>query len=409
MLLADYFKQTYVSIKTHKIRTVLAMFGIIWGTIAIILLLAITNGFYAKSMEDLAFLTNGIIFGWPAHTSKSYHGLPEGTKVHLEQNSYAKIIHAIPHLQSSSPLYTKEVLISYQNKSVSCTLNGVGTSHVNILQMKLSNESRFLNALDLDKNQKIVVLDFKLKGILFPNASPLKKTIFINSIPFKIVGFQTEEGQINLGGWNNNIYIPYTTFLALYGALDVEAIFLVPNVVQDTGLIKKHLQNLLASVNHYDPTDDEAFRIPDLETQQVFIVWFFRIIKLFLGFCGLLTLSVGGVSVANMMFLIVKERTAEIGLRKALGAKESQILLQFMIETFFIVAGGGFFGGSIAVMLITFMQHLHLPAWLGTPYISWSSFSFALLILLLLGFIAGFFPARQAARLDPIKALTSIC
>jgi putative ABC transport system permease protein len=138
----------------------------------------------------------------------------------------------------------------------------------------------------------------------------------------------------------------------------------------------------------------------------VFFTWFFRVVELFLGFCGLLTLSVGGLGTANMMFLIVAERTHEIGLRMALGAKQAHILWQFVLETLLLVSMGGIIGALVSIGILFSMRAYGLPEWLGIPHISFGTALSTIFILAFVGLVAGFFPARRAANMEPVRALT---
>ncbi len=406
----DLSRQILLSIWTHKIRTSLALFGIMWGTMTVTLLLALGNGFYKKSMENLAFLNNGTIFAWAGRTSKPYAGIPQGQNIQLGINDFLEIMQNIPGIQWYSPEFAKESLFQYQNKETKSSLMGVGPGYETTMQFKiLPGKSRFFNELDLTQQNRVVYLDATLTKILFAMEDPIGKTIYIQQIPFVVIGVSDPDKNTGIvfSGNKTRGYIPYTTYLALQGLEDINTIFLTPKNIEDSVRIKNNLKNLLAAKLHYDPSDDEAFHMPDLEDKQVFISWFFFIIELFLGFCGALTLSVGGLGVANMMFLIVTERTREIGLRKALGASEKNILLQFLCETLLIVGLGGAIGIGISIASLFVLSHLHLPDWMGNPYISAFSAGLTIFILMTVGLLAGYFPAKRAANMEPVKALLS--
>lgn len=405
----DLGRQIALSIWTHKIRTSLALFGIMWGTMTVTLLLALGNGFYEKSMENLAFLNNGTIFAWAGTTSKPHAGLPQGQKIRLEIDDFLEIMKNIPGIQWFSPEFSNETLFQYQDKETKSLLMGVGPGYEKTMQFKiLPGKSRFFSELDLAKQNRVVYLDAPLTKILFPKEDPLGKIIFIQQIPFTVIGVADPEKNTGIVFTGSHTgYIPYTTYLALQGRENINTIFLTPAKIEDSVRIKNNLKNLLAAKLHYDPSDDEAFHIPDLEDKQVFISWFFFIIQLFLGFCGALTLSVGGLGVANMMFLIVTERTREIGLRKALGASENNILIHFLSETLCIVGLGGAIGIGLSAALLFVLPFFHLPDWMGNPYVSIFSASITIAILMMVGLLAGYFPAKRAANMEPVKALLS--
>ncbi|HEX2548663.1 MAG TPA: ABC transporter permease, partial [Gammaproteobacteria bacterium] len=346
MRFIDLFRQIILSIWTHKIRTCLALFGIIWGTMTVTLLLALGNGFYEKSMQNLAFLKNGTIFAWAGTTSKPYAGIPQGQKIHLEINDFLEIMQNIPGIQWYSPEFADETLFQYQNKETKSLLLGVAPGYETTMQFEIAaGKSRFFNTVDLMQKNRVVYLDAPLRKVLFGTVDPVGKTIFIKHVPFLVIGVADPEKNAGIVfSGSHTGYIPYSTYLAIKGIENINTIFLTPDKIEDSVRIKNNLKNLLAAKLHYDPSDDEAFHMPDLEDKQVFISWFFFIIELFLGFCGALTLSVGGLGVANMMFLIVTERTREIGLRKAIGASEKNILTHFLFETLVLVGLGGMIG-----------------------------------------------------------------
>jgi putative ABC transport system permease protein len=371
------------------------------------LLLALGNGFYDKSMQNLAFLNNGTIFAWPGSTSKPFAGLPQGQKVYLGIQDFLELMQNIPGVKWYSPVFSSKTLFQFQNKEVDGSLQGIAPGFDVTMQIKKIGKSRFIDPLDINQQNHVVFIDAELKKILFAENEAIGKTLMINQVPFTIIGVADpdDESSINFGD-NRSAYIPYTTYLAMLGAQNINTIFLTPQHILDASRIKNNLKNLLAAKLHFDPTDDEAIHMPNLEEQQTFITWFFRIIELFLGFCGGLTLSVGGLGIANMMFLIVTERTREIGLRKAIGASETTILRQFLYETLFLVSVGGVIGALISFAMLSIVPYVHLPDWMGRPHVSFFTGSMTVIILMTVGLLAGYFPAKRAAMMEPVKALT---
>lgn len=403
----DLLRQISYSLWSHKIRTCAALFGIIWGTITVILLLALSNGFYEKSIKNLAFINNGTIFAWGGVTSKPYAGLPQGQRIHLQLKDVLEIVQDIPGIQWFSPVYHLNKETQYQNKNVNASIEAVADGYDKTMQLRILPGGRFIDVLDIQNKNHVVFLDDVLKKILFGKEEAVGKIVTIQGLPFTVIGVADPDNDsaVNFRWGENNAYIPYTTYLGIFGQQDISMIFLTPQSAADTPRIKRNLKNILAMKFHYDPSDEDAFRIPNLEDDQIFFTWFFRVIELFLLFCGTLTLSVGGLGTANMMFLIVTERTREIGLRMALGAEQSHIMLQFILETLTLVSLGGFIGALISGILLTILKHAHLPDWLGTPHISSMTVLMTVLVLVMVGLIAGYFPARRAANMEPVRAL----
>lgn len=406
MFFLDLFKQILFSLWSHKIRTCAALFGIVWGTITVILLLALGNGFYSANIKNLAFLNNGTIFAWPGVTSKPYAGLPEGQKIHLPIKDLLEIVQDIPGIKSFSPDYSFTGELHYKKKHINASVQGVASGYDKTQQLVYLPGGRFIDPLDVEKKNRVVFLDDSLKTILFGSEEAVNKQVLILGVPFTVIGVADKNNKSAVKFMReNNAFIPYTTYLAIKGQQDIRLIFITPESILDTPRIKNNLKNILAMKFRYDPTDEDAFHIPNLEAEQNFITWFFRVIELFLLFCGVLTLSVGGLGTANMMFLIVTERTREIGLRMALGAEQSHIMLQFILETLLLVSLGGIIGAVISGIILAILQQMHLPEWLGSPHISWMTASITTIILAIVGLTAGYFPARRAANMEPVKAL----
>jgi len=405
MYLNDLLKQIVVTLLAHKIRSCLALFGIVWGSVTVFLLLALSNGFYTTQIKKLAFLNNATIFAWPGITSKPFAGMPQGQNIHIELNDFLRIVHNIPGIKTFSPAFHHESTLQYQDKNVAGNVQAVASGYQEIQQVSLLPGSRFIDPIDILHKNRVVFLDNSVKTILFGKENAFGKKVSIDGLPFTVIGTTDPDHASAIKWMDNSIYVPYTTYLAIHGKQDVAMMFLLPYNAKEAPRIKQDFIHLLAAKYHFDPTDDDAIHMPNLESPQQFITWFFRVVAFFLGACGALTLSVGGLGVANMMFLIVTERTREIGLRMALGARQIDILLQFLCETFLLITLGGVLGFIVSKSLLALINTIGIPEWLGTPYISWTTILTTSLILSGVGLLAGYYPARRAANMKPIQAL----
>ena len=225
----------------------------------------------------------------------------------------------------------------------------------------------------------------------------------INNIPFTVIGVLAE----NNGDTGDRVIISNQSYTTLYGDTYVSFFWVLPKPDTDPVQFEHLLRSYFARKCHFDKNDKGALGLWSSYKMSQFIRWFFIGVQLFLGACGAMILAVGSIGVANIMFLIVTERTYEIGLRKAIGATDRQILLQLLFEALIIIGIGGCLGICIALVTIITLQHITLPHWLGTPVLSWITVGITIFILGLVGLIVGFFPARRAARMDPIEALMS--
>jgi putative ABC transport system permease protein len=199
--------------------------------------------------------------------------------------------------------------------------------------------------------------------------------------------------------------IPYTTFIAVWGDWNVNNLVVQPEPPNDSAPLKKALYRYLGQKYRFDPEDEGALGIWDTVRDNRFVDWFFWGLQALLGLSGALTLGAGGIGVANVMFLIVRERTREIGVRMAVGAQDWHVLGQVLLEALLMVAMGGALGFAFSALVIGALQLAPLPDWLGRPQFSASVGLLAAGVLALVGLVAGLFPARRAARMDPVKAL----
>jgi putative ABC transport system permease protein len=259
----------------------------------------------------------------------------------------------------------------------------------------------------VSKAQYVVVLGESINKSVFKGEKAIGKMITLWGIPFTVIGVLKDSAGSGGAGWlSQKAMIPYTTMIQIKGNLDVGMFSAMPKKVSEALMVKQGVKNYLANLLHYNPADTGALNSPDLTKLMRYFTIFFLAIEVFLGFCGLLTLIVGGISVANMMFLMVTERTREIGLRMALGAKRKNILFLVLLETFLIVALGGFAGIVFSKAVVLIFDNVALPSWLGQPHIHSWTMMITVLILFLVTFLAGIFPARSASRMQPVDALS---
>ncbi len=408
MNLAELFHQTLNSLRTHKLRSFLALFGIMWGTLSVILLMALGNGFYNHNQHEMLKIANGQIFMRVGMTSKPFEGRPSGQLLHLKTDDLFTMADHIPQIKLITPLLnfaTAQVTMTSKKHQITATAEGVSTDYIDVTQTDIAPGGHFFNRLDQQHNNKVIFLDNKIKQVLFPHSNPINKTVWVSGIPFKVIGYKPPQKQ---GGahWRGNLaYMPYTTYKQLWGNQDTSEVALItqkPSQVDNTKLAIRHY---LAHRLHFDPKDTQAVMMPDLTKIVHFFDWFFWGIKTFLIFCGALTLAVGGIGVANIMFLIVSERTSEIGLRLALGAPDGSILWQVLLESLMLVFIGGMAGIAVAMAIVTTLQHLPLPDWIGTPTVSPTAMIVSFITLACVGIFAGYFPAKKAALLEPVIAL----
>ena len=391
-----------------KLRTFLSLFGIMWGTISVVLLLSLGQSFYQTAQVRLSPLVDGAIVGFPSYTSVSYNGLPKRRQINLKAKDVVNLKKVIPGIKSSTPVmrgtdgyarFVRNGLYSYSS------VNGVDGDYLRSGNILSRPGGRYLSDNDIKNRSKVIFLGSKVAAALFRgNESPIGKKIYYKGIPLLVIGVQIKDQP---AAWANRVsFIPYSTYIEFFGDENVGFFWVMPKVSDGAENLQKNIVRYYSNKFSFSPEDKQAISIVDLRKAFEFFQWFFKSINLFLAFCGLLTLAVGGISVANMMFLIVTERTHEIGLKLALGAKDKHILGQVLLEAFVIVFLGGLLGFLVSSIVLISLAGIALPGWLGVPSLSIPVLIGTVIILAIVAFLSGFFPALKASRLQPVEALS---
>lgn len=408
MYLLQLIRQFLSDMRARKLRTFLAMFGIGWGTVAVILLLAIGGGFHAASQKAMHGMGDHIIVIWPSRTTKAFEGMQPGRQISLKSSDVIQMGETLSEIGPYSPEIRRgSHNLQIDDHRVKASVSGVVSDYGQIRNMIPMPGGRFLNDWDIEKRRRVVFIGNKIKKKLFDDGEAVGKTVLLDGRPFVVIGTLVEKTQSSSysGRDADKAVIPYTTFIAMWGNQNVNNIIVQPNPSRNSEPMKKAIYTYLGQKYRFDPTDEGALSMWDTVEIDRFTDWFFWGLQALLGLGGALTLGAGGIGVANVMFLIVRERTREIGLRMAVGARDWHILLQVMLEASLMVALGGLAGFGFSMLVIWGIQSAPTPDWLGHPQFSPIVGTVTLGVLALVGLTAGIFPARRASRLDPVKAL----
>ena len=394
--------------RTRKLRTTLALFCIAWGTVAVVLLLSIGGGFHRASSKAMHGMGDSIVVVWPGRTTKAFAGMQPGRQLSLKADDVIKMGRALPEIAHASPeLIRDELTLRFGKHRTKSSVAGVVPAYEHMRNMIPAEGGRFLHPLDVDERRRTIFIGYKIKEKLFGDEAAVGQTIQVDGRPFLVVGTLAPKLQTsNYAGQDaDRAYIPYSTFIATWGNQNVNNILLSPEPADASAAMTKAVYTYLGQQYRFDPDDEGALGIWDTVEMDRFTNFFFWGLQAFLGLGGALTLGAGGIGVANIMFLIVRERTREIGVRMAVGARDAHIMGQVLLEALLIVTIGGLLGFSFSAAVITAIQLAPTPDWLGTPEISPLIGAATLSILALVGLCAGLFPARRAARMNPVRAL----
>jgi putative ABC transport system permease protein len=393
---------------TRKLRTALALFGIAWGTVSVVLLLAVGDAFHATSNKAMHGMGESLVIVWPSRTTKPFAGMQPGRAIEMKADDVLAMAAAVPEIGLASPELTHwGRTVAFGSHRVKAAVSGVVPDFEVMRNMIPLPGGRFLNARDVAERRRSIFLGDELKRKLFGDDPGVGQTVLVDGRPFVVVG--TLQKKIQSSSYSgpdaDRAQIPYSTFIAVWGNWNVSNLLLAPNPPGASEPMKKAVYQYLGRKYRFDPTDEGSLFIWDTVEMDRFTNWFFWGLKALFGLGGVLTLGAGGIGVANIMFLIVRERTREIGVRLAVGARDGQILGQVLLEAFLIVGLGGFLGLAFSGLVILLVQVLPMPDWLGKPELSPTVGLLTFVVLALVGLAAGIFPARRAARLDPVRAL----
>jgi putative ABC transport system permease protein len=403
----NYLRQFLRDLRSQKLRAALTLFGLVWGTASVTLLLAFGEGLQARLIKNIRGLGENIVICWPAQTSKPWEGLPRNRKITIKDDDIDALRREVPGLSAISGEYSSDnKKFKVGHKVLVPGMTGANPIFAAMRNLIPQTGGRYVNDLDMDERRRIVFLGDGLKKDLFGDEEAVGKYVNVNGVPFLVVGvMQKKEQDSNYQGSDTDrASIPATTFRAMYGQQKYGNFVLQVADADTVEVAKDKVIATLAKIHRFDPTDSEAVRMWDVTENEKFLRSFMLGFRIFLGVMGVLTLVVAGIGVSNIMNVVVEERTKEIGVKMALGARQRAIISQFLFETLLLTALGGAIGFGISAGICAAFP-ASLDEYVGTPAISLQVGATTTAVLGLIGFLAGFFPARSAARLNPVEAL----
>ena len=403
----DAVRQMWRDVRSQKLRTFLTVFGIIWGTVSVTLLLAFGKGMQRQMTVNAAGIGDGICIAWPGLTSIPFEGLGKGRKMRVNEDDIDAVRREAPGLRAISSEYSQTMKLNYGAKTVAVDISGVAPEFGTMRNVNPRPDGRFINPTDMREQRRVLFIGNKLAEQVFGQTPPVGKTVMLGGSPFLIVGVLEKKVQQSSysGRDNQKGFIPGSTFRALTGEKWVDNIIYQPAVLKDSKTTNDAVRRVLAGRLRFAPDDKEALSVWDTTEEFAFLGTFFLSFRLFLGIIGSFTLIVGGIGVSNIMNVVVEERTKEIGIKMALGAKTPWILRQFLLETLLITAMGGLIGFVVSITVCAIFPKFGVTEYVGDPDVSLSVALLTAAILGLTGLFAGYFPARDASRLDPVVAM----
>jgi putative ABC transport system permease protein len=395
-------------LRAQKVRTLLTLFGIVWGTVAIVVLLAFGMGFKRQLSITMHGIGDQVAIMFPGRTTKPFEGFGIGRPMSLIEEDALILAQQIPAINRISPEYMRyDVQVRVAENILTPAISGVYPVYGDMRNIIAEPNGRFINEQDMRDRKRVVVLGDKVKELLFGKEEAVGQLVQVGQIPFLVIGVMQKKTQSS--SYNrrdqDRIFVPASTFASVYGTTHLSNMIFTSADPMRSEETLTQVREVLGKRYKTDPTDKDAFWIWDTAEMDRFFFYFFLAFNVFMGVIGSFTLAVGGIGVANIMFIVVQERTKEIGIRRAVGAKRVTILSQFFGETMFIVFLGSAVGFLIALGITQAMQYIPIKEFVGTPEISVEVAIVTALLLGLIGVAAGVMPARKAANLNVVECL----
>jgi putative ABC transport system permease protein len=393
-------------------RAFLTVAAIAWGTVAILLLLAFGEGLRHQMMKSRRGMGENIAVWWPGETSKVWQGLPTGRPIRPRNDVVEYLRRKLPDLVGVAGEIHIFRPVIYGKIQQNARIVGASASYGELRHHFPQEGGRFFNERDEEQKRRVAFLGDAIAYELFGDVDPVGKTLSVGGSPFLVIGVLQKKLQMgNYGGMDaDHITIPLSTLEAVFGYQQVE--MLVIKVAQPGQMpdALNRFAEALSARYRFDPTDAEVIQVWDTAEGAKIMNQVMVGLQIFLGIIGGLTLLIGGIGVANIMYAVVKEKTREIGVQMALGARRGWITGPFVLQGVAYTMLGGLMGMAISMVIIVLLGFVPVEGnqaleFMGKPTLSWQIAVITALILGTIGILAGYFPARRAASVDPAETL----
>ncbi len=413
MVLHDLIRDVFQTLWAHKLRTALTMFGIAWGVISIVLMVAAGEGLRQGQAKVAQNFGKDLMIIFAGRTSLQAGGARAGRRIEFEDTELPYLAEQSPDCEYILPEVGQDSVRIHSNFNASAQMIAGSYPPFADIRSITVGEGRFYNWNDVAEGRKVAFLGTEVRKQLFAGRNVLGENIYINDIPYKVIGVMKAKDQdSSYDGFDvNKIFLPYTAIHDDFPNKPpskphgLDRLLVAPKSVGQHSACKNQILGALARVHGFDPHDTEAANVWDTIEEAEAFEAMTNGMKTFLGAVGFTTLFLGGLGVMNVMLVAVRERTREIGVRKAVGALRRNIMMQFFLETIIVVFVSGGLGMAISFGFCALFNLLPMPQFFAGLLPTWQSAAMSVGLLGTVAVLAAMYPARQAARIDPIEAL----
>ncbi|MGV6828258.1 MAG: ABC transporter permease [Flavobacteriales bacterium] len=416
MLNKDRWNEILEALNANRFRTLMTAFGVFWGIMILVLLLALTNGLKNGVKAGFGDFATNSIFMWSQGTSISYKGLPKGRRVRFKIEDVGILKQQIPELKYVSPRnqlggYRGANNVTRNEKTGAFSVSGDYPEFIYQKPMEII-EGRFLSYSDINEKRKVAVIGKDVvKALYNKGEKPLETYIKINGVNFMVIGvFKASNSQGDDEEDANTVFIPFSTFSQVFNYGD-RVSWMAITAQDQTSItsLKPKIFSIIKKQHSIHPDDERAIGNFDLAEQFGRIMGLFSILSFVGFFVGTLVLLSGAIGISNIMLIVVKERTKEIGIRRALGASPWNIRLQILQESLLLTIISGMagiaFASGVIWLLNSILEKIGPVENFANPSVNISIVIIALLILIIFGVLAGLIPAIRATKMKPVDAL----
>ena len=415
MFSINTIQEIFDSLKHNKLRTVLTGLSVSWGIFILIVLLGAGNGLKNGVTSNFSDRSTNTVQMWTGNTSLTYKGLKSGRSLNFGNQQIEDVDNQLVETSNQTGVITKQLTITNKSEFGTYDVKGVNPSYDKVFNLKFEpKEGRFINLLDNKEYNKVIVIDKKIEEVLFKGTTSLGKYVKVGDLMFRIIGINSKKARFD----NGTAFIPFTTAQSIFNpnmkfnniAMTVNG----PTTEKMNDDFSEKLKKTMSNSLNYDKNDPQAVYFQNSQKDFLQTMMIFNGITIFVAVIGIFTLIAGIVGVSNIMLVTVKERTREIGIRKAIGAPPSSILGSIITESIIITTIFGYIGMMAGIGLTELINYIMLQSAAGNPNgptvfknptVELSYVLISTGILILSGVIAGYMPARRAVRIKPIEAM----